>query len=52
MQSDPERVYAIILRYPESNQVDLYAVKDFVTEKTKVTMLGYKGEIQVRFPFH
>ena len=40
-------VYAIVLRYPESNSISLTSLKDFVTDKTKVHMLGYKKNIKV-----
>lgn len=44
---NPERVYAVVLDYPESNTIDLYSIMDFVNETTKVTMLGHTGEIKV-----
>lgn len=47
MQENPQKVYAIVLRYPESNKINLYAIKDFVTDKTKVKLLGYKKDIKV-----
>lgn len=40
-------VYAIVLKYPESNKVDLYSINEFVNDKSKVTMLGHKGPIAV-----
>lgn len=48
MQSNPVKVYAIVLKYPESNQVLLQDIPDFIEEgKTKVSLLGYKGELKV-----
>lgn len=48
MQVKPEKVYAIILRYPESNTIDLHSIKEYVTDKTKVKLLGWKKEVKVR----
>lgn len=36
-----------MLRYPESNKVDLYSINEFVNDKSQVTLLGYKGPITV-----
>lgn len=47
-QESSEKVYAIVLRYPESNKIDLYSIKEFVGDQTKVKLLGYDKEIQVR----
>lgn len=47
MQDKPEKVYAIVLRYPETNSIDLYSIKDYVTDKTNVKLLGYKKDIKV-----
>lgn len=47
MQEKAQKVYAIVLRYPESNAVDLQSIREFVTEKTKVKLLGYEKEIEV-----
>lgn len=47
MQEKAQKIYAIVLRYPESNTVDLQSISEFVTEKTKVKMLGYDKEIEV-----
>ena len=48
MQPATQNVYAIVLRYPESNSINLYSIKSFVTDKTKVKMLGYEKELKVR----
>lgn len=47
MQENPEKVYAIVLRYPETNSINLYSITDYVTDKTKVKLLGYKKDIKV-----
>lgn len=47
MNGEPERVYAIVLKYPESNIVELHDIHEFVTKSTKVSLLGYNGELQV-----
>lgn len=47
MQEGSGNVYAIVLRYPEANTVDLYSIVDFVTDKTKVKLLGFNEEIKV-----
>lgn len=47
MKTNPERVYAMVLRFPEGGKVSLNKIREFVSEKTKVTLLGFSGEIKV-----
>lgn len=47
MKRNPKRVFAIVLRYPESNKVDLYSIREYITDNTEVKMLGYNKEIHV-----
>lgn len=47
MQGKADRVYAIVLKYPESNKIDLFSINEYVNEKTKVMLLGYKEPIKV-----
>lgn len=47
MNGEPERVYAIVLKYSESNIVELHDIHEFVTKSTKVSLLGYNGELKV-----
>lgn len=48
MNGDSKSVYAIVLKYPESNKIDLYSISDMVNSQTKVNLLGYDKEIEVR----
>lgn len=48
MNGDSKSVYAIVLKYPESNKIDLYSIRDMVNSQTKVNLLGYDKEIEVR----
>lgn len=44
---DGKSVYAIVLKYPEPNKIDLYSIREIVGEQTKVKLLGYEKEIKV-----
>uniref|UniRef100_A0A336KX07 Putative alpha-L-fucosidase n=1 Tax=Culicoides sonorensis TaxID=179676 RepID=A0A336KX07_CULSO len=39
-------VYATVLSFPSTNYtVDIFAINDYVTEQTKIELLGYSGQI-------
>lgn len=47
MSQNDNKVFAIVLRYPESNEINLYSIVDFVTDKTYVILLGHNIDIEV-----
>lgn len=47
MKNNGKRVFAILLTYPESNQIDLYSIREVFTANTKVKLLGHNEELKV-----